>query len=285
MSAEKAMPWLGGEEYDKLSAPFDHTFHDTRGGVQLEYITGEQCVTRLNEVLGAGGWSFRVVEHGFNAEADEYWVLGELTAWSAGDSISRMQFGSQKCKRSRSSGVPLDIGFDLKGAGTDCLKKCASLIGVGLYLSKKEEQAPRPEPTPINAARPTPPRPAGPVPAAAQQAQAAAMDDEDAAFAAFQASQRAAMSDAAMATITGNPTPVPRASEEFKQFAEGPRPAMATLDPDAIPFDGGEPSAPTCMHGPRVYREGVSGKTGKPYKMWACPSDDRANQCQPEWVR
>jgi len=44
-------------------------------------------------------------------------------------------------KRSRSSGTPLDIGFDLKGAATDALKKCASLIGVALYLWKKEPPA------------------------------------------------------------------------------------------------------------------------------------------------
>ena len=55
--------------------------------------------------------------------------------------MTRQQFGSQKIKRSRSSGTPLDIGFDLKGASTDALKKCASLIGVGLYLWKKEPPA------------------------------------------------------------------------------------------------------------------------------------------------
>jgi hypothetical protein len=47
------------------------------------------------------------------------------------------KFGSQKIKRSRSTGAPLDLGFDLKGAATDAMKKCASLLGVGLYLSRK----------------------------------------------------------------------------------------------------------------------------------------------------
>jgi hypothetical protein len=129
---------LNEELYGKLAAPFDSTFHDTRGGVELEYITGEQAVTRLNEVLGVAGWSFRVVQHGFNEEADEIWVLAELHATIDGNPVVRQQFGSQKVKRSRSSGSPLDIGFDFKGATTDALKKCASLIGVGLYLSRKE---------------------------------------------------------------------------------------------------------------------------------------------------
>ena len=40
----------------------------------------------------------------------------------------------------------IDYGFDLKGAATDSLKKCASLIGVGLYLSEKSggQTAPAP---------------------------------------------------------------------------------------------------------------------------------------------
>jgi hypothetical protein len=140
--------------YARLTTPFDVTFRDIRGGVDLEYITGEQAISRLNEVLGVAGWNFRVLEHGIHPEADEVWVLGEITATfpatngpatdgaadgAAGPiTVTRQQFGSQKIKRSRSSGTPLDIGFDLKGATTDALKKCASLLGVALYLWKKE---------------------------------------------------------------------------------------------------------------------------------------------------
>jgi hypothetical protein len=127
--------------YSRLAAPFDVTFRDLRGGVELEYITGEQATTRLNETLGFLNWSFKIVEHGIHAEADECWALGELTVTIDGRSVTRQQFGSQKVKRSRSSGTPLDIGFDLKGAATDALKKCASLIGVALYLWKKEAPA------------------------------------------------------------------------------------------------------------------------------------------------
>ena len=124
--------------YEKLAAPFEETHKDVRGGVQLEYITGEQCLSRLNETLGVAGWSFAIREHGINVEADEAWVLGRLEANFGGTMVVREQFGSQKLKRSRSSGVSLDIGFDLKGAATDALKKCAMQLGVGLYLSKKE---------------------------------------------------------------------------------------------------------------------------------------------------
>jgi hypothetical protein len=123
--------------YENLAREFEVTFSDTRGGAQITYITGEQCASRLNETLGFLNWSFRIVEHGIHAEADECWALAELTVTLDGRSVTRQQFGSQKVKRSRSSGTPLDIGFDLKGAGTDALKKCASLIGVALYLYEK----------------------------------------------------------------------------------------------------------------------------------------------------
>lgn len=126
----------------RLAEPFDAVFTDVRGGVELRYVTGEQVTRRLNEVLGVGGWSFRILKHDINTEADEVWCLGELTAEVDAKTITRQQFGSQKLKRSRATGVPLDIGFDLKGAATDAMKKCASLLGVGLYLSRKEPRRP-----------------------------------------------------------------------------------------------------------------------------------------------
>ena len=125
------------ETHERLSAQFDVTFTDVRGGVELTYVTGEQVTRRLNEVLGVGGWSFRILRHDVNAEADEAWALGEIVAEIDGKCVTRQQFGSQKIKRSRSTGAPLDLGFDLKGAATDAMKKCASLLGVGLYLSRK----------------------------------------------------------------------------------------------------------------------------------------------------
>jgi hypothetical protein len=129
--------------YEQLSAPFDVTFSDVRGGVEVTFISGEQVVTRLNEVLGAGGWSFRVLHQEIHPEADEVWALGEMVADIDGKTVTRQQFGSQKIKRSRSTGAPLDLGFDLKGASTDAMKKCASWLGVGLYLSRKPLPRPR----------------------------------------------------------------------------------------------------------------------------------------------
>lgn len=41
---------------------------------------------------------------------------------------------------------------------------------------------------------------------------------------------------------------------------------------------------PACRHGARAFKSGTS-KAGKPYKMWACPSSNRQDQCEPQWVR
>jgi hypothetical protein len=133
-----AEPADGVRTYARLAAPFEVTFTDVRGGVELTYVSGEQVVRRLNEVLGVAGWSFRILRLGIHTEADEAWALGELVAEIGARTVVRQQFGSQKLKRSRTTGTPLDIGFDLKGAATDAMKKCASLLGVGLYLSRKD---------------------------------------------------------------------------------------------------------------------------------------------------
>lgn len=133
---------MSAEVYARLAAPFDttHTLPGRGGSGGLTYITGEQCITRLNEVLGPFAWSFVVKEHGHNEAADEIWVLGQLTVNFGNDMVVHEQFGSQEVKHLKNSEEILEIGFDLKGAATDALKKCASMIGVGLYLYRKAGQ-------------------------------------------------------------------------------------------------------------------------------------------------
>ena len=41
-------------------------------------------------------------------------------------------------------------------------------------------------------------------------------------------------------------------------------------------------SSPTCVHGTRIFRQGVSKTTGKPYAFWACPTPQGTpDQCKP----
>ena len=45
--------------------------------------------------------------------------------------------------------------------------------------------------------------------------------------------------------------------------------------------DQAKTASPTCMHGPRVFKSGISKKTGQPYAFWSCPQPMGADQCKP----
>jgi len=94
---------------------------DQRGGQSLRYITGEQCISRLNKAFGVLGWTFEIRERWYDEAADECCVLGRLTVYrkislieqvpgyEEGGSvyrevlkeISHEQIGSQKHNRRR----------------------------------------------------------------------------------------------------------------------------------------------------------------------------------------
>jgi hypothetical protein len=121
-----------------------------RNGV-LDYVEGHSVIQRLNEAL-EGAWSFEIVHHEIREE--EVVVIGRLTA----EGIVKMSFGSSQVTRERESGALVSIGDDLKSAGTDCLKKCATLLGVGLHLYAEKPIAGRgPLAPPRPAAAPRPP--------------------------------------------------------------------------------------------------------------------------------
>lgn len=40
-------------------------------------------------------------------------------------------------------------------------------------------------------------------------------------------------------------------------------------------------SGPTCIHGARKHKSGISSKTGNPYSMWVCPLPQGQDQCKP----
>jgi len=113
-----------------LERQFDDAQLKTKTGTfgnQVSYIEGAAVIARLNEAFEAM-WSFEVIEH--KVIEDEIVVLGKLSA----DGISKSQFGSTKITRNRDTGEIVSTGDDLKAASTDALKKCTTLLGVGLYL-------------------------------------------------------------------------------------------------------------------------------------------------------
>jgi len=96
-------------------------------GKTLDYIEGHSVIHRLNEAF-EGCWSFEIISH--DMLEDEVMVLGKLSA----DGVVKTQFGSSSITRAKESGAVVSLAADLKAAATDALKKCATLLGVGLYL-------------------------------------------------------------------------------------------------------------------------------------------------------
>lgn len=122
--------------YEKLAAPFELEDHArvNKGGMDQTYAPWTTYAQRLTDVLGMD-WSFRIVREGFTAT--ECWVLAEITALIDGREVTRQQYGSEPIVKGRDAKPTTDL---VKSTASDALKKAASLFGVGLYLSVKEER-------------------------------------------------------------------------------------------------------------------------------------------------
>lgn len=98
-----------------------------RSGTQLSYVETPEYIKRLNEVFDYN-WSFEIEEE--KIESGFVVVRGKLTT----EGIVKTQYGSSQVTTSKQNGEVLSIGDDFKAAGSDCLKKCCSLFGIGLHL-------------------------------------------------------------------------------------------------------------------------------------------------------
>src|SRR5262245_43268550 len=117
-----------------------------RGGKELKYTDGAYVIRTLNEAFG---WDWDVW-----ADCEELLMKGEtpfevkcrgtLTVRMDGRAITKTQYGCQPIDNGPS------IGDCYKGAATDALKKCASMLGIALDLYdsdyKAEKYADEPEP-------------------------------------------------------------------------------------------------------------------------------------------
>jgi hypothetical protein len=123
---------------DVLCRPFPPELIKQRqgqGGKTLSYVETPAVIARLNE--GCDAWSFEIVEH--QVLEEEVVVVAKLTA----DGVMKMAFGGTSITRDR-DGRSVSIADDLKAAGSDALKKAASLLGVGLELYGGAPLAPAP---------------------------------------------------------------------------------------------------------------------------------------------
>ena len=104
-----------------------------RGGRQFKYVTHAYVTRTLNQAFG-WAWDFEVLDTRIVPEENpqEVVIRGRLTVRTKNGTIVKEQFGSSQVKRSQ--GQITSLGDDLKAAGSDALKKCASLLGLALDL-------------------------------------------------------------------------------------------------------------------------------------------------------
>ena len=120
-----------------LERPFPPEAIRTRKGTfgkELSYAEVHNYIARLNQAF-AGDWSFDILEH--HVLDNEVVVLGKLTA---GDNY-KTAFGNSAITTTRDGGERVSLGDDLKAAASDSLKKCCSLMGLGLHLYGKGDAA------------------------------------------------------------------------------------------------------------------------------------------------
>lgn len=97
------------------------------GGKPINYVEVGYVINLLNQAFG-WNWDFRIQEQQIGKA--QVWVRGELTVRIRDHEIVKGQYGGADIKMNRVAGQPVSIADDLKAAASDCLKKCASLLGV-----------------------------------------------------------------------------------------------------------------------------------------------------------
>jgi len=80
--------------------------------------------------------------------------------------------------------------------------------------------------------------------------------------------------------VTGASVVAPLSTPDFTASTM-PAPTSPPTQAVTAPTTAAPGSGPTCVHGARKYKAGVSSKTGNPYAMWVCPMPQGADQCKP----
>ena len=88
---------------------------------QRAFITQKTPSQFIKEHPGPAGILVKYVE--------QVWVRGELTIKIQEHTVTKGQYGGSDIKVNR-GGEPVSVADDLKAAASDCLKKCASMLGI-----------------------------------------------------------------------------------------------------------------------------------------------------------
>lgn len=108
-----------------------------KGGGTWSYVTAGYVKKCLNIMFG-WDWDFEILTE--QVISGSVVVKGKLTCRSNGRQIIKTQFGSKEIMfRKDKPDQPLNIGNDFKAAASDCLKKCASDIGIAADVYNADE--------------------------------------------------------------------------------------------------------------------------------------------------
>jgi Rad52/22 family double-strand break repair protein len=109
-----------------------------RGSMKQRYVD-HAYVTRTLNLAFKWHWNFTILEDAIlevNEKFFEATCRGRLEVWFPGDPtpVIKEQYGSQPIEYMRDGVRPVSLGDARKGAASDALKKCASLLGVALDI-------------------------------------------------------------------------------------------------------------------------------------------------------
>ncbi len=107
-----------------------------RGGRVLLYTDGAFVIRTLNEAFN-WHWDFEVDHEEILYVGDrpfETRCRGQLIVWFGDTPVTKMQYGCQQVEMLKDGSAPVSLGDAFKGAATDALKKCASMLGIALDL-------------------------------------------------------------------------------------------------------------------------------------------------------
>lgn len=105
---------------------------------ELSYLPGDKIIERLNECFD-GKWSFSIQDKIVDVSIGHVAILGRLEVVLDDVPVVKEQWGSSVMS-TFSNGKVINLGNDIKAATTDSLKKCATLLGVGLYLYADDDE-------------------------------------------------------------------------------------------------------------------------------------------------
>ena len=132
-----------------------------RGGKVFDYLPHAEVAKILNQAF-SHAWSFQTEPILQFCNENEVTVKGILTIHGQnGNCIIKQQFGTMDIPHNSQGKPTMSMGDSLKGAASDSLKKCASLLGVALDLYANGHQYiddPKPEPVKVTPKEPDPPK-------------------------------------------------------------------------------------------------------------------------------